>query len=162
MAPRVVRPPAHAGDVGGNVLEVSIGRQIKLRRMLMGLTQAQLATMLGITFQHVHQFERGLHLNASRLYAISKALAVPVEELFSEPDLRLDKPGPGRTMESVSKRSQSGISLKHDGRQEPDILAMIKAFHRIRSSEDRQRLLIWLSDLSRDPSTPAPWLLSSK
>lgn len=156
MAPRAIPPSAHAGDLDRPVLELSVGRQIKLRRMLAGLTQAQLATLLGVTYQHVHQFERGYHLNASRLYAIAKALVVPVEVFFPGVESNLSKPALDSNAGLNSKNSRPEMGLVVDGRQQPEILAMVKAFRRIKSLDDRMRILAWVNDLAGDSSAALP------
>lgn len=154
MVPRAMPPPALAGGSDKPVLEVSIGRQIRLRRMLTGLTQAQLATLLGVTYQHVHQFERGHHLNASRLYAISRALAVPIEMFFLNVDASLGSSLLDSGMASDATNLPLENGLMGDGRQQPEILTMVKAFQKIKSQDDRKRLLMWINDLSRNPNVP--------
>ena len=162
MAPRIVRSSTLGEKSSESLLEASIGRQIRLRRMLAGLTQAQLATMLGVTFQHVHQFERGFHLNASRLYAISKALAVPVEELYSENEARLDGPISDTTFGIAATSARLEFGLKDDGRLQPEILAIVRAFQRIKAPEDRKRALEWINNLSQGPNAPTEKLRSKK
>lgn len=124
--------------------------------MLVGLTQVQLATLLGVSFQHVHQFERGYHLNASRLYTISRALSVPVEVFFpngSAPHAAYDPDTGGTRLD---------LGLKQDGRAQPELLAIVNVFQRMTSAADRQKLLTWVNDLCRDPSVPAPILSTEK
>lgn len=152
MPPRIQSSSAHVSELSGSALETFVGRQIRLRRMLMGFTQAQLATLLGVSFQHVHQFERGYHLNASRLYAISRALSVPVESFFPN----ISSAYPEHDPDVV--QAQLDLKLKNDGREQPEILTIVNAFQRLKSSEDRKKILTWIDGLCRDPSVPAPSL----
>lgn len=152
MPPRIQPSSAHVGELSGSTLETFVGRQIRLRRMLVGLTQMQLATLLGVSFQHVHQFERGYHLNASRLYTISRALSVPVEMLFP------DGPAPQGTYDQNTAGTRLDLGLPHDGRAQPELLVIVNAFQRMTSKSDRQKLLSWVNDLCRDPGVPTPML----
>ena len=157
MSPRSESRSAHSNELSGSDLEAFIGQQIRLRRMLMGLTQAQLASLLGVASQHVHQFERGLHLNASRLYALSKAMLVPVEILFPPRRVSSEMAPLGPLQNSLDNLTQVDLELKHDGRLQPQALAIVKAFRQM-SLDDRGRVLAWVNALNTDPGTPAPEL----
>ena len=157
MSPRLRSRSVHPDKLSGSDLEAFIGQQIRLRRMLMGLTQAELASLLGVASQHVHQFERGLHLNASRLYALSRALKVSVEVLFPAIQTIFDKAVAGAPQDSPTNPLQVDLDLKHDGRGQPQALAIVKAFRQL-SSDDRHKISAWINDLVVDPSTPAPKL----
>lgn len=156
MPPRIQPSSAHVRELSGSALEAFVGRQIRLRRMLMGLTQMQLATLLGVSSQHVHQFERGYHLNASRLYTISRALSVPVVMLFP------DVPAPHGTYDQDTGGTRLDLGLQHDGRAQPELLVIVNAFQQMTSRADRQKLLSWVNSLCRDPSVPAPMLPEKK
>ncbi len=155
MPPRIQPSSVRVDELSGSALEAFVGRQIRLRRMLMGFTQVQLATLLGVSFQHVHQFERGFHLNASRLYAISRALSVPVGMLFPSAS------SPRSIADPDIMRAELELGLKDDGREQPEILVIVNAFQRMKSLADRKRLLVWVDRSSRDPSAPEPSLHKS-
>src|SRR6266568_8269509 len=60
-----------------------VGARIRERRIMLGLTQQQLAQMIGVTYQQAHKYERGLNrISAGRLYEIAQVLAVPVSWFF--------------------------------------------------------------------------------
>ena len=66
-----------------NPIDVHVGNRIRLRRTLLGLSQEKLASLLGLTFQQVQKYERGMNrVGASRLWDIGKVLEVPCR-LFS-------------------------------------------------------------------------------
>jgi transcriptional regulator with XRE-family HTH domain len=61
----------------------TIGRRLRDRRRLMGLTQAKLASECGISFQQIQKYETGaVAIAASRLWLIAKALGVSVSYFF--------------------------------------------------------------------------------
>ncbi len=60
-----------------------VGMRVRERRIMLGLTQQQLADLIGVTYQQAHKYERGINrISAGRLYGISKALGVPVSYFF--------------------------------------------------------------------------------
>lgn len=66
-----------------NEIDVHIGGRVKLRRMMIGMSQEQLGEALGLTFQQVQKYEKGLNrIGAGRLYRIAQILDVPVSSFF--------------------------------------------------------------------------------
>lgn len=60
-----------------------VGTRIRERRVMLGLSQQQLAQMIGVTYQQAHKYERGLNrISAGRLFEISQVLNVPVSWFF--------------------------------------------------------------------------------
>ena len=60
-----------------------VGNRIRERRVMLGLSQQQLAQMIGVTYQQAHKYERGLNrISAGRLYEIAQVLSVPVSWFF--------------------------------------------------------------------------------
>ena len=59
-----------------NAADRHVGARIRERRVMMGLSQQQLARMVGVTYQQAHKYERGLsRISAGRLFAVAQALA---------------------------------------------------------------------------------------
>jgi transcriptional regulator with XRE-family HTH domain len=66
-----------------NPVDAHVGGRVKLRRGIVGLSQTKLGDELGITFQQVQKYEKGINrVGASRLYHISQILGVPVQYFF--------------------------------------------------------------------------------
>jgi transcriptional regulator with XRE-family HTH domain len=60
-----------------------IGRRLRTRRRLLGLTQAAVGEACGLTFQQIHKYESGMIMvSASRLWKLANALGVPVSYFF--------------------------------------------------------------------------------
>ena len=60
-----------------------VGSRIRERRVLLGLSQQQLAEMIGVTYQQAHKYERGINrISAGRLYEIARVLSLPVGYFF--------------------------------------------------------------------------------
>ena len=63
----------------GNDIDVHLGKRLRRRRRLLGLTQQQLAGSVGVRFQQIQKYECGANrISAARLWALSEALEVPV------------------------------------------------------------------------------------
>ncbi|MCX4348390.1 MAG: helix-turn-helix domain-containing protein [Alphaproteobacteria bacterium] len=78
-----------------NPIDVHVGNRIRLRRQLLGLSQEKLAEMLGLTFQQVQKYERGMNrVGASRLWDIGKVLSVPVNFFYEDMDEEVAKQSP--------------------------------------------------------------------
>jgi transcriptional regulator with XRE-family HTH domain len=60
-----------------------IGARIRARRIMLGLTQQQMAELVGVTYQQAHKYEKGINrVSAGRLYSIAQALGVEVSYFF--------------------------------------------------------------------------------
>lgn len=68
-----------------NPIDAHVGSRVRLRRMLMGMSQERLGESMGLTFQQVQKYEKGANrIGASRLHHIAKILDVPVGYFFDE------------------------------------------------------------------------------
>ena len=60
-----------------------VGARIRERRLMLGLSQQQLARLIGVTYQQAHKYERGLNrISAGRLFEIAQVLHVPISWFF--------------------------------------------------------------------------------
>jgi transcriptional regulator with XRE-family HTH domain len=60
-----------------------VGARIRERRIMLGLTQQQLADLIGVTYQQAHKYERGINrVSAGRLFEVAQVLNVPVSHFF--------------------------------------------------------------------------------
>jgi transcriptional regulator with XRE-family HTH domain len=84
--PRTPRSGGQPGEKPGqraNAADRHVGARIRERRIMMGLSQQQLAKMIGVTYQQAHKYERGLNrISAGRLFEIAQVLGVPVSWFF--------------------------------------------------------------------------------
>jgi transcriptional regulator with XRE-family HTH domain len=68
-----------------NPVDAHVGSRVRLRRMLLGMSQERLGESMGLTFQQVQKYEKGVNrIGASRLFQISRILDVPVQFFFEE------------------------------------------------------------------------------
>jgi transcriptional regulator with XRE-family HTH domain len=72
-------------------VDVEVGHRIRIERLSRGLSQTALANQLGVTFQQVQKYEKGVNrVGAGRLTKIAEVLGVPVGSFFSGKELRGD------------------------------------------------------------------------
>ena len=90
-----------------------VGARIRERRIMLGLTQQQLAEMIGVTYQQAHKYERGINrVSAGRLYEIAQVLSVPVGYFFDGLE--------GQSSRAVSPRERMCLELARNFAQIPN------------------------------------------
>ncbi|WP_419903663.1 helix-turn-helix domain-containing protein [Kiloniella sp.] len=73
-------------------IESHVGQRIRERRTMLGLTQQQLADLIGVTYQQAHKYERGINrVSAGRLYEISQVLGVEINFFYEGLDKAEDE-----------------------------------------------------------------------
>src|SRR5450759_1684870 len=92
-------------------IDVHVGTRIRLRRTLLGMSQERLGEALGLTFQQVQKYERGVNrVGASRLFDLSRVLDVPISFFFDDmPDSLTSAYG------MQSSRRATGFTEAQDG-----------------------------------------------
>jgi transcriptional regulator with XRE-family HTH domain len=80
---RVRRPVRSVAINGPNPVDVHVGQRVREQRIVRGMSQEQLGTAIGLTFQQLQKYERGTNrISASKLYAIARELGVSVAWFF--------------------------------------------------------------------------------
>lgn len=140
----------------GSDLDVSLGKRVRLRRTLLGISQAQLAAQLSLSQQQIALLEKGEgRLFASHLYLLSRVLGVSVGFFFDAggPGAVASNPAPSTGHEKEPNPSGSDFGLKIDGRSDRELRQWIKAFLQIPLSINRSRLLTFVKYLASQPDT---------
>ncbi|CCF01100.1 Putative transcriptional regulator (plasmid) [Sinorhizobium fredii HH103] len=113
-------------------IDSDVGRKIRMQRLLLHMSQTDLAQALDITYQQVQKYENGrTRVSASRLQAIANALEVPLATFFENSSTRDDSSG---------ARLDTGRSLA-EFVASPMGLALNRAFARITDAEVRRAFL---------------------
>ena len=128
-----------------NPVDKHVGSRVRMRRMMLGMSQTALANGLGLTFQQVQKYEKGTNrIGASRLQQIAHILQVPVAFFFegasSVPGARSNigtAPSPSYVTEFLATR---------------DGLALIEAFMRIKNVKIRRRIVELVAEIVADAS----------
>src|ERR1700739_414499 len=80
-------PKAKGTPKTPSTIDVSVGRNVRIRRMARGMSQAQLASRLGVTFQQLQKYEVGANrIGTGRLVKLAGVLGIPIATLFDGAD----------------------------------------------------------------------------
>lgn len=150
-----------------NPIDIHVGKRLRLRRTLLGMSQERLGELLGLTFQQVQKYERGVNrIGSSRLFELGQILDVPVSFFFD------DMPGDGRgaLMSGVAVGrtgfapglAEESATFEHDldnglSLDKRETLELVRAYYRIGDPAVRKRLFELtkaLANLSGDPVKP--------
>ncbi len=119
-----------------NPTDKHVGSRVRMRRMMLGMSQEKLGDALGLTFQQVQKYEKGTNrIGASRLQQISNILQVPVAFFFEGAP---NSPIAGRNDGFAEAPSPAYVS---DFLATSDGLALTKSFMRIEDAKLRRRIV---------------------
>jgi transcriptional regulator with XRE-family HTH domain len=119
-----------------NPTDKHVGSRVRMRRMMLGMSQEKLGDALGLTFQQVQKYEKGTNrIGASRLQQISHILQVPVSFFFEGAPAAITSLKSDGMGEAPSPAYVSDFLATSDG------LALTKAFMRIEDSKLRRRIV---------------------
>ena len=117
-----------------NPIDVHVGSRVRLRRMMLGMSQEKLGEQLGITFQQIQKYEKGANrIGASRLQNISSVLNVPVAFFFEG--------APGNQPTGAGFAEGADGSYVVDFLSTAEGLQLNRAFARIQDQKIRRRVI---------------------
>ncbi len=118
-------------------VDVHVGARVRVRRTLLGMTQTNLSDALGVSYQQMQKYERGMNrIGSSRLFDLSRVFDVPVEYFFDDMPAAV----------AASSPAQGGGRTKKPPRYEPDpmgtreTLELVRGYYKIRDPQIRKRL----------------------
>ena len=124
-----------------NPIDKHVGSRVRMRRMMLGMSQEKLGDALGLTFQQVQKYEKGSNrIGASRLQQISLILQVPVSFFFE------GAPSPPGTAEGFGEAASPAYVT--DFLATTDGLALAKAFMRIPNAKLRRRVVDLVEEIA--------------
>jgi transcriptional regulator with XRE-family HTH domain len=137
-----------------NPIDVHVGSRVRLRRMLLGMSQERLGERLGLTFQQVQKYEKGVNrIGASRLFDLAQVLGVPVQFFYDDapPGLHesmgytshLTHAGPG-----IGERTSESYIVEFLSTREG--LELNRAFNRISDARVRRSIVELVRSVAGD------------
>jgi len=126
-----------------NPIDKHVGSRVRMRRMMLEMSQEKLGDALDLTFQQIKKYEKGTNrIGASRLQQISSILQVPVSFFFE------GAPATGHEVDGLSEApSPAYIS---DSLATSDGLALTRAFVRIKDAKLRRRIVDLVEEMAGD------------
>ena len=126
-----------------NPTDKHVGSRVRMRRMMLAISQGKLGDALGLTFQQVHKYEKGTNrIGASRLQQISHILQVPVTFFFEG--------APTASTPHGSNRSALSMAQIDDFVSDSNGLRLIAAFMRINNAALRRRIVMLVQEIAGD------------
>jgi transcriptional regulator with XRE-family HTH domain len=126
-----------------NSTDKHVGNRIRTRRLMLNMSQATLASTIGVTFQQVQKYEKGSNrVSASRLLQIASALQVPIDFFFE------GLPHPDRA--SGRKDDESYDAYVSDFFASSDGPSLAKAFVQIRSPKVRRCIVGLIQEIAAE------------
>jgi transcriptional regulator with XRE-family HTH domain len=142
-------PPAEGSEKEHrpSPIDVHVGSRVRLRRTLLGMSQEKLGEALGLTFQQIQKYERGVNrIGASRLFDLSRVLDVPIGFFFD------DMPGESSVPPSASRNRLPGMAEAQDGFEDDlhrrETLELVRAYYRITDPAVRKRVFDLIKSLT--------------
>lgn len=120
--------------------DLHVGKRLRRRRRLLGMTQQELASQVGVRFQQIQKYECGANrITASRLYDLSRAMNVSVQYFF-------DGMAPSDAMPNAANDADH---MEGDILSQKETLELVRAYYRL-SERPRRRLLELAKALEQD------------
>jgi transcriptional regulator with XRE-family HTH domain len=129
-----------------NPIDVHVGSRVRFRRMLLGMSQEKLGEKLGLTFQQVQKYEKGINrIGASRLFDLAQVLGVSVQFFYEEaPSQEGHSATPQGFAESPDESAIVEFLRSRDG------LELNRAFVRISDVKARRAIVDLVRSLAND------------
>lgn len=122
-------------------IDVHVGSRIRLRRTLLGMSQERLGESLGLTFQQVQKYERGVNrVGASRLFDLSRVLDVPISFFFDDMPDSLASSFGGLSSRRSSVLADAQDPFGDDTLSRRETLELVRAYYRITDPAVRKRV----------------------
>jgi transcriptional regulator with XRE-family HTH domain len=126
-----------------NPTDQHVGSRVRMRRMMLAMSQGKLGAALGLTFQQVQKYEKGTNrIGASRLQQISDILRVPVAFFFEGAPIASAPHG--------SNGSALSMAQIDDFVSDSNGLKLIAAFMRINNAALRRRIVMLVQEIAGD------------
>lgn len=132
-------------------IDVHVGSRVRLRRTLLGMSQEKLGEALGLTFQQIQKYERGVNrIGASRLFDLARVLDVPVSFFFDDmPDAMGGNPAlGGRRSGGFGGMAEAQEGFDDDTLHRRETLELVRAYYRITDPAVRKRVFDLIKSLA--------------
>jgi transcriptional regulator with XRE-family HTH domain len=124
-----------------NPVDAHVGYRVRLRRMLIGMSQERLGELLGLTFQQVQKYERGINrIGAGRLFEVSEILGVPINFFYEGID----------GVQAASESNGDRPSAVMDFLSSSEGIQLSTAYMSIKDTKVRRRILDLVRTISDD------------
>ena len=135
-----------------NPIDIHVGNRIRMRRNLLGWSQEKLGDLLGLTFQQIQKYEKGLNrVSASRLWDFSVVLDIPVSFFYEDMDQAVAKQSPRMfsNPEADFTLNEDMEVFNADPMQKQETLELVRAYYKIANRQAAKRVYELILALAR-------------
>lgn len=123
-------------------VDVHVGRRLRSRRIILGMSQENLGDSVDLTFQQIQKYEKGLNrIGSSRLFEFSRTLKVPISYFFEDFD-----DGDARIPNDVA---ETGMTFENDNMAHKEVFTLVRAFCSIENEIIRKRIQALIKSIGR-------------
>ncbi len=145
MVDKMVNSEKVMSEVDGGLLDAYVGKRLKLRRVMLRMSQDELASMIGVTFQQIQKYESGANrISASRLFIISKVLQIDISFFFD--GLEKDIPEIEEFEQNVDSVAEN--SVEFDPMKDNETLTLVNAYWKLSDIEKRKKILDFIVSMT--------------
>jgi len=129
-------------------VDVHVGRRLRLKRTIMGLSQEAVGKEIGVTFQQIQKYERGINrMGASRLYDFAKVLRVPIQYFFEGfGDYASEE------VNAYALGEPPAQQFEHEPVNNRETLEVMRAYYRIKNPAVRKRIIDLIKAIAEENS----------
>lgn len=136
-------------------IDKHVGKQLKARRTLLGISQEKLADAVGVTFQQVQKYERGANrVSASRLFSFSKILDVNIDYFYNGLETQPQKAAVKGMSDNDQEEFDSEVrkkssKLPQDIMSSRETINLVKAYYAIEDESARKDILKFIKSMTK-------------
>ncbi len=128
-------------------VDAHVGNRLRERRILLGLSQTRLGESLGLSFQQIQKYERGIdRISVGRLVHLAHVLDVPITYFFEE--LSAPEGVDGGELEDSVSRSSAAEALSEDPMSKRETLELVRAYYQIEQPELRKHIFALIRSIA--------------
>ena len=130
-------------------IDVHVGKRLRMRRSMLGMSQDHIGKAIGVSFQQIQKYERGINrMGSSRLYEFSKILDVPISYFFEDFD-----DGETKHYGMAGMAESSMPEFEHEDQLSTrETMEMMRAYYQIPSKTVRKRIFELIKSLASEQS----------
>jgi len=115
-------------------VDIHVGKRIRLRRSMLGMSQDFIGKEIGVTFQQIQKYERGVNrVGSSRLYDFSRILGVPVGYFFDDMD--------PETLAGTIDLSEDDTTSEGEKMSDKETIELVRSYYKITDPAIRRKVL---------------------
>ncbi|MFC1659260.1 helix-turn-helix domain-containing protein [Pseudomonadota bacterium] len=128
-----------------NPVDIHVGVRLRMRRTMLGLSQNKMGDLIGVTFQQIQKYEKGVNrIGSSRLYQISKILLIPVSYFFEG----YEEEGESNSEITKVSKGKEEVLFRHEDLDNKEIAQLVKNFIRISNPSVRKSVITLAKSLA--------------